>query len=136
MNAYKLSEIVKIFDKPEVKGSLDIELSAISSLGEAKPTDLTFLGNKKYAHEVPLTRAGAILLPRDYAEALPENSTIIYVDNPSLELAKLCGFIEQFLWKKPQAGVHPSAVIDPTAKVAKSAVIGPNAVICENAVVG
>lgn len=136
MNSYKLSDIVKIFENPEIKGSTEIELSAISSLSEAKPSDLTFLGNKKYIHEVAQTKAGAILLPRDYKDALPENTTLIYVDNPSLELAKLCGFIEQFLWKKPEAGIHPSAVIHPSAKVAPTAIIGPNVTISENAVIG
>ena len=74
---YPVSEIVKIFANPEVEGEASVEISAIASLEKATPSDLSFLGNKKYAHEVPHTKAGAVLLPRDYTGALPEKSTII-----------------------------------------------------------
>lgn len=133
---YPLKEIVKLFDNPEVVGNDEVELSAIASLEKATPTDLTFLGNKKYAHEVPATKAGAVLLPRDYKGALPENSTVVRVDNPSVELAKLCEIVEKALWPKPAPQIHPSAVIDPNAKIGKDVFIGPNVSICEGAVVG
>ena len=100
---YPLKEIVKLFDNPEVVGNVDVELSAIASLEKATPTDLTFLGNKKYAHEVPATKAGAVLLPRDYKGALPENSTVVRVDNPSVELAKL--------WRTDRALRHLEAMM-------------------------
>ena len=86
---YPVSEIVKIFANPEVEGEASVEISAIASLEKATPSDLSFLGNKKYAHEVPHTKAGAVLLPRDYTGALPEKSTIIRVDNPSALLDSL-----------------------------------------------
>lgn len=47
MTKYPLSEIVKIFENPEIQGDASVELSAISSLEKAKPGDLSFLGNKK-----------------------------------------------------------------------------------------
>lgn len=136
MNNYKIKDILGIFDNPEVKGDTEREVSAISSLEEAKFSDLSFLGNKKYASLVPSSKAGAILLPKDYSGDLPENSTLIYVKDPSLELAKICGLIEQYLWPKPKPGIHPSAVIDPTASVASTATIGANVVIKEHAKVG
>lgn len=136
MKTYKIKDILPVFENPQVKGDVERTVSAISSLQEAKETDLSFLGNKNYTPEVPLTKAGALLLPADYSGELPENCTIIYVKDPSIELAKLCGIIEQYLWPKLKAQVHPSAVIDPTATVAASAIIGPNVVICENAKVG
>lgn len=133
---YPLSEIVKIFDNPEISGNLDIELDGIASLDKAKPTDLTFLGNKKYASEVPATNAGAILLPRNYGGELPAKSTIIRVDNPSAELAKIGAIIEQALWPKYTAFVHPSAVVDKSAKIAPDVFIGANVTICEGAQIG
>ena len=66
MTTYPLSEIVKLFDNPEIQGDASVELSAISSLEKAKPGDLSFLGNKKYSSQVPQTKASAILLPRTY----------------------------------------------------------------------
>ncbi len=136
MKKYPLKEIIKIFDNPEVSGNTDIELGAIASLEKATPTDLSFLGNKKYAHEVPTTNAGAILLPRNYNGELPKNSTIIRVDNPSAELAKIGEIIEAALWPKPTAGINPTAFVDPSAKIGKNVYIGANCTISEGAEIG
>ena len=133
---YPLKEIVKLFDKPEVSGDENIELSAIASLEKATSTDLTFLGNKKYAHEVPLTNAGAVLLPRDYSGELPKNSAVVRVDDPSRELAKLCEIIEKALWPKPKPAIHPAAVVDPSAKIGENVYIGANVIVCEGAEIG
>lgn len=133
---YPLKEIVKLFDNPEISGNVDVELSGIASLEKATPTDLTFLGNKKYSGEVPATKAGAILLPRDYKGEIPENAAIVRVNDPSVELAKLCEIIEKALWPKPAASVHPTAAIAESAKIGKDVFIGPNVSICEGAIIG
>ena len=130
---YPLKEIVKLFDNPEVSGDDGVELSAIAAIDRAKPSDLTFLGNKKYAHLVPSTGAGAILLPRDYAGELPEKSTVVRVDNPSAELAKIGAIIEKALWPEIKPSIHPTAAIDPSAKIGKNVFVGPNVSICEGA---
>ncbi len=136
MKEYKIQDLLQIFSNPEVKGDTSKTLSGIAGLSEAKPSDLSFLGNKKYAHEVEKSQAGAILLPRAYKGGVSENTTAIFVDDPSIELAKICALIEAVLWQKPKAGIHPSAVIDPSAKIAKTAIIGPNVVISANAKIG
>ena len=136
MKSYKVKEIIEIFDAPETRGDLERELSGIASLSDASESDLSFLGNKKYACEVPSTKAGAILLPRAYGGEIPESATAIFVDDPSVELAKIGALIEEDLWPEPEPSVHPTAVIAESAVVAKSAVIGPNVVICDRAVVG
>lgn len=133
---YPVSEIVKIFANPEVEGEASVEISSIASLEKATPSDLSFLGNKKYAHEVPHTKAGAVLLPRDYTGALPEKSTIIRVDNPSAELAKLGAIVEKVLWPEIKPSIHPSATVDAKALIGKDVYLGPNVVVCEGAEIG
>ena len=133
---FPLKEIVKLFENPEIVGDDSVELSAIASLTKATQSDLSFLGNKKYSPEVPTTNAGAVLLPRNYKAELPKNSTIVYVDDPSRELAKLGELIEKALWPKPTPSIHPTAVIDPKAKVGENVTIGANVIICEGAVIG
>ena len=130
---YPLKEILKIFDNPEVCGDDSIELSAIAAIDKATPSDLTFLGNKKYAHLVSSTNAGAILLPRNYSEELPKNSVVVRVDNPSAELAKIGAMVEKVLWPEIKPSIHPSAVISETAKIGENVFIGPNVTVCEGA---
>ena len=136
MKKYPLKEIVKIFDNPEISGNTNVELSGIASLEKAGPSDLSFLGNKKYAHEVPATKAGAVLLPRNYSGELPKDSTVIRVDNPSAELAKIGAIIEAALWPKATPGIHPTAFVAESAKIGENAYIGPNSTICEGAEIG
>ena len=133
---YPVSEIVKIFENAEIQGDASVELSGIASLDKATESDLSFLGNKKYSAEVPTTKAGAVLLPRKYDGKLPEKSTIIRVDNPSAELAKLGEIIEKVLWPKIKPAIHPTAVIDESAKIGENVFLGPNVVICEGAEIG
>ncbi len=133
MHEYTVKDILEIFDKPTVEGDVSKTLRSIASLETATEHDLSFLGNKKYAHLVPTTNAGAILLPRDYAGECPPTAAIIRVDNPSFELAKICAIIEKALWPDPKPSVHPSAVIDPEAEIADGVYIGPNVVVCRKA---
>lgn len=132
----KLSEIIALFDKPEVVGDDSIEIVSIAALDKAGKNQLSFLGNKKYSQEVPTTKASAVILPRKYNGALPEGATIIRVDNPSAELGKVCAIIEKELFPKPQNTIHPTAIIDRNAKVAESVHIGANVIICEGAEIG
>lgn len=136
MKTFNLKELLPIFDSPETKGETDLNIQGIASLSEARPGDLSFLGNKKYSADVPCSKAGVLLLPKDYAGQLPETATIVYVENPSMELAKICSLIEEALFPKPAPAIHSSAVIDPSAEVAQSAYIGPNVVIGANAKIG
>jgi UDP-3-O-[3-hydroxymyristoyl] glucosamine N-acyltransferase len=77
-----------------------------------------------------------VLVPTDFTAEPRSEQLFLLVENPSVALARICSRIEQSLWPKPTAGVHPSAVVDPTASVAKSATIGPLCVIEAGAVVG
>ena len=123
---YPVKDIITIFENAEVQGDTSVELSGIASLEKATPADLSFLGNKKYSSDVPTTKAGAVLLPRNYNGVLPENSVIKRVNNPSAELAKLGALIESVLWPKVQPQIHSTAVVSESAKIGKDVYLGKN----------
>jgi UDP-3-O-[3-hydroxymyristoyl] glucosamine N-acyltransferase len=108
----------------------------VSALGPATAGDLTFLGNPKYKSEVRATKASIVLLPTDHKGEPRDNQLFLLVDNPSVVLARVCSRIEQSLWPRPAAGIHPSACISPNARIAGSATIGPLCVIEDGAIVG
>ena len=99
------------------EGATSDKLTSIASLGAAAPGDLSFLGNPKYKVEVAKTRASYVLLPLDYVGQPRANQVFVFVENPSVALARVCARIEQSLWPKPAAGVHTTAVIAPGAIV-------------------
>ena len=134
--AFTLPELAAITEARSVEGGLATPLRGIASLAEAGPTDLSFLGNPKYASEVAASKAGAILVSMDFAGAPAAGQAFLRVDKPSYALALVCAMLEARLWPKPPAGRHASAVIAADAQVDPSAAIGPLCVIESGACVG
>jgi len=77
-----------------------------------------------------------VLLPADFEGGPGADQLFLFVDNPSVALARICSRIEATLWPKPTPGVHPSAVVGQGAIVPKSAVVGPLCVVESGAVLG
>jgi UDP-3-O-[3-hydroxymyristoyl] glucosamine N-acyltransferase len=134
--AFTQAEITAITKPAKVAGSTTETIRGIASLASARPGDISFLGNPKYKSAVASSRASVVLLPADYAGTPGPNQVHLFVDNPSVALARLCSRIEQALWPKPAPGIHPSAVVAAGASVAASATVGPLCVVESGAHVG
>lgn len=130
------ADIAAIVQPRAVRGSTGETIRSLASLSSAAVGDLSFLGNAKYKAEVATTRASLVLLPPDYAGEPAAGQQFLLVDNPSVALARICARIEQSLWPKPVAGVHPSAIVAPDAQIAATATVGPLCVIEAGAVIG
>src|SRR5438270_11040389 len=109
----------------------DAEITGVAGIEEAKPGQLTFVSNPKYASAAKTTQAAAVIVAEDFpALAKPTLRT----KNPYLAFAKA---IELFYTSPGYApGIHPTAVIDPTAKLGKNAHVGPYAVVEAHAEIG
>jgi UDP-3-O-[3-hydroxymyristoyl] glucosamine N-acyltransferase len=134
--AYTTAEIAAIVGASRTAGTTACKVRDIASLATARAGDLSFLGNTKYRAQVPDSAATALLLPPDYAGEPRPDQVFLYVENPSVALAKVCARIEQSLWPKPPAGIHPSAVVAASAKIDATAYVGPLCVIEADAQVG
>lgn len=120
----------------EPTGCYEGPIRGIASLTAAEHGDLSFLGNAKYRSEVPKSEASVLILPKGYEGEPREGQIYLRVSNPSLALAQVCREIEKAQFPKPEPGVHPSAVIDPTAHISENASIGPLCVVGPGARVG
>ncbi len=129
-------EITEVVQPRRVRGATSQPIRAISALGPAQPGDLSFLGSPKYKAEVAATRASIVLVPTDYEGDPVADQLFLEVDQPSVGIARICARIEQQLWPRPPAGIHPSAVVAPTARVAASATVGPLCVVEAGATIG
>ncbi len=134
--AYTSAEIAAIVGARRTAGTAALKIHDIASLAAARAGDLSFLGNAKYKSQVPESQATVLLLPLDYAGEPRPDQVYLHVDNPSVALARLCARIEQSLWPKPSAGIHPSAVVAATAKIDATAHIGPLCVVEDGAQIG
>ena len=114
-----------------LEGDGDAEITRVTGIESAGPSDLTFFANPKYASELRATRAGAVILGEN-AEAAP--CAMLRTKNPYLAFAKA---VEIFSppWT-PAPGIHRLAFVAPDAQVAADACIGPFVVVGERARVG
>jgi len=134
--AYTPAEIAALVGAQRTAGTTTRTITDLASLGAARVGDLSFLGNAKYKAQVPVSAATAILLPLDYAGEPAADQVFLFVENPSVALARVCARIEQSLWPKPAPGIHPSAVVAAGARVDPSAHVGPLCVVEEGAEIG
>lgn len=129
-------ELTAICGSGRLEGTTTEKIRAIASLAQARPGDLTFLGNPKYRSAVATTQGSVVIVPEDHPGAPVANQAFLRVANPSLALARVCKSIEQQLWPRPPAGVHASAVIDASARIGAGVTIGPLCVVEAGAVIG
>lgn len=130
------AEIAAIVQAKETRGVTTDIIRRLSALSESGPGDLAFLGNQKYKSEVAPARASVVLLPVGFGGEPAPGQLYMFVDNPSVALARVCARLEQELWPRPAPGVHPTACVAPDAKVAPTATVGPLCIVESGAVVG
>jgi len=131
------AEAIEAMVRPrETRGATVQSVRGIAGLTAAATGDLSFLGNRKYKSQVASTQASVVLLPADHLGEPAADQLFLLVENPSAALSLICARLEQSLWPKPSAGIHPSAVVAPNAIVASTATIGPLCVIEEGAEIG
>jgi UDP-3-O-[3-hydroxymyristoyl] glucosamine N-acyltransferase len=112
----------------------DVEITGLAGLREAKPGDLSFLANPRYAGYLETTKASCVIIPEG-TPADPSKSYLVS-DNPYLAWAKAVTLFVQATAEKPAPGVHPAAFVDPSATIDLNASIGPQAVVEAGAGIG
>ncbi len=134
--AFSAGDITTLVQPLSAKGATGAVIRGFAALRGAQAGELSFLGNAKYRAEVADSAASIVLLPPGYAGEPRPDQLFLFVENPSVALARVCARVEQMLWPRPVSGIHASAVIAPGAQVAPSATVGPLCVLEAGAVVG
>lgn len=104
-----------------LKGDGAARVRGVGTLARAREGQLAFLANSRYRSQLAGTRAAAVVMREEDAEAFA--GTALLARDPYVAFAKLAALFEH----KPQrpAGVHPSAVVDPEARISPHAHVGP-----------
>jgi len=104
----------------EVVGDADHEIRGVRPLDTARRDDLSFLHNPKYVEEARSSEAGAILVADP---AILPGRNLLVCPEPYLALARA---LELFYpTERPEAGVHPTAVVADDVVLGDGASIGP-----------
>jgi len=121
----KLSDIAARLGA-QLVGDGSREITGVAGIEHARPDQITFIANPKYAPLAKTTQAAAIIVEPDFPTV--EGTSTLRIRNSYRAFAEVI----TLFYKAPTyaPGIHPTAAIDPTAK------IGPNAHIAAYAVVG
>jgi UDP-3-O-[3-hydroxymyristoyl] glucosamine N-acyltransferase len=135
MDPVRLGEIVAALGG-ELQGDPGTPIARIAPLESAGADAITFVAQARLRPLLEKTQGAAVILGAALVTAAPAHCQRIVTDDPYLYFARLTQWWAARVRPRPEAGVHPSAVVDPTAEVAASATIGPQAVVGAGAVVG
>jgi UDP-3-O-[3-hydroxymyristoyl] glucosamine N-acyltransferase len=127
----KLLEIARSIGATAENVPPEMEITGLAGVGDAGPTELTFLTNPKYMAAAATTRAAAIIVSPGFPA---DGRAVLRCQNPHLAYAKAL----ELFYSPPryQPGIHPTAVIASSARVGPNAHIGAYVVIDEDVEIG
>ena len=110
----------------ELHGDPDQEISGAAALAEATADEIAFYSDPRYGSLLRKTRAAAVFVPLNFSDTI--SAAQIRVANPSK------AFEQVVLKFAPNpisfaAGIHSSAIVDPSVKLGNRVSIQPHAVI-------
>lgn len=107
------------------RGDGSVVVDHIASLGDASPSALTFLADRKYQRHLQETRAGVVVLHPDMADASPV--PVLLSKNPHYAFARAASILHPPVTGDGQ--VHPTAWVAPDAHIGQRVTVGPHASI-------
>ena len=139
MKTYTIQEINQVL-KGEIVGNTNTLITAPEQLEEAKNTEISFIGNKKYEKFWSDSNACVAVVNQDITIEPGENRAFIKVSNADLAMSQV---LELFAPPMPvfSVNIHPTAVVDASAKIGNhtkigaGVYVGPNVIIGENVII-
>ncbi len=129
--AYSLAELAALFSL-ELKGDGGIQIKAIASVPNASEGDLSFIAESSYLSQLTNCKASALVISAKHSEAW--NGAALISANPHADAARIAKLFDPI--RKPQPGIHPTAVVDENATLGADITIGPKAIVSSGANIG
>jgi UDP-3-O-[3-hydroxymyristoyl] glucosamine N-acyltransferase len=129
--SYTLGELASLL-KVALEGDERCVIDGLASLQDAQAGKLSFLSNPVYISQLADTRASAVILSADMANACRTNKLIS--PQPYVSYARASQLFDRAAVK--HSGVHASACVDKTAILGKDCYIAANAVVEAGVVIG
>ena len=113
---------------------VELLLEGVAPLQTARPNEVSFLDNRRYASALGQTLAGAVIVYPDMAARVPATAVAIVTSEPYAAWARVAALFHPVPPSSP--GIHPSAIVADGALVDPSAEVGPLSVIETGAEIG
>ena len=139
----QFQEVVVRLGEAAINNSLDRHpdlnplLIKVAAVDKADDSSLSYIEGDKFASEIAITQASALILPQDetlQAKADARNIAWIATADPRLLFAKAIALYYQPF--KPSPGIHTSVVMAPDTKIGRDVYLGANVVIERGVTIG
>lgn len=130
VSGWTLGELAQMLGG-EIEGPSDLRVVRPVPADSEDSQGLAFAESETYLARVAAGGAGAVLAPKGSPST---GKPTIFVDRPREAFGRFLAMCARPL--PLNAGIHPTAIVDPSATVAESAQIGPYAVVERGAVIG
>jgi UDP-3-O-[3-hydroxymyristoyl] glucosamine N-acyltransferase len=127
----KLAQIASALNARLENGSADTEIVGLNGIEQARPGELTFVSNPKYAAAARSTKASAVIVAEDFPAI---SVATLRSKDPYLTFARALELFHPPIYYPP--GVHPTAVMHSSAKIGANAHVGPYVVVGEDVDIG
>jgi len=117
----------------EIVGDADVVITGVSGIKEAKPGEITFIADSRYADMLTTTQASAVIVSPELGRN--GQKPLVKCGDPYLAFINLVN-----LWAADEiphpTGIHPTAVIGENVKLGENVAIHAYVVIEDGAVIG
>ena len=116
------------------KNTHEITVSEVSSLLDSSSSSLSFLSNKRYASQIPKSKAAVILVHKSF-DTSGIDRPFISCEDPSASFSKIVDFFAPPSVEYPP-GIADTAFIAPDVQLGENVHVAPGAVIMNGATIG
>lgn len=114
------------------------DIYSLNTLKDANEHELSFLENKKYIKDLQNTKAGAVLVSKEYEELIPKNTVALICEEPYINLAKVSKLfapkVVETRGEEPIIGKNTTIL--PNVYLGKNSIIGNNCTIMSGVFIG
>jgi UDP-3-O-[3-hydroxymyristoyl] glucosamine N-acyltransferase len=116
-----------------LEGDADCLIHTVAGIHEARPGQITFVANSKYARLLPLTRASAVIVPPGLE--LPKGINALVHENPSMAFVKVTSlFYPERPWT--EKGISERASIGRNVHLGEKVCVGDYAIVSDEVAIG
>jgi UDP-3-O-[3-hydroxymyristoyl] glucosamine N-acyltransferase len=117
-----------------LSGDASVDIVNVANLNEARPGDISFFRDAKYAAQLLSTSASAVLVPTEWEREISV-PTVIRVCDPSAAFMKICTLFAPPTVKR-SPGIDPTAVLGKDVTIGQNVYIGPWSIIEDQSSIG
>ncbi|MEA3401924.1 MAG: UDP-3-O-(3-hydroxymyristoyl)glucosamine N-acyltransferase [Armatimonadota bacterium] len=127
---YRLCELAERVEG-ELRGNGDVTITGVGHLEDANPGEITFADGPSLQSLAEASNASALIVPPDVEVT---DKPFIVTEDPRLAFSKVLELFAPEM--RPEAGVHPTAVIGENVTLGEAVSVGANAYIGDGSIIG